>query len=572
MNLETEIGRALRACRGTAARLVGISAALNLLALASPLYAMQLYDRVLASRSVETLLGLSVAVVFALGVLSLLDGLRQQILARVGLWLDDRLAPPLIAAWIQASPDRAGLAHAQPLRDLAALRGFLASPAVIPLLDAPWAPLFLGMLFVLHPLLGFFGLGAALLLLGTAALSEFATRALLREGSIAALKSNALLDAAGRSADAIRVMGMLGGLLRIWRDEAAPARQTHHVATHRGAAILALSRFIRLTVQSGIMGVAAWLVIDDQATPGVLFASTFLLARALAPLENAISTSRSLIGTRLAYRRLVAVLASAPALATRMPLPRPRGVVTLEQVSYVPPGSDRPIVAGASMQFGPGEILGIVGASGAGKSTLAGLIAGAAEPTSGSIRLDGTPLAHWLAAGGSAHIGFLPQDVELFCGSVRDNIARLGSASAAQVLEAASLVDLHDMVVRLPQGYDTPLGEGGIKLSGGQRQRIALARAVFGDPRLVVLDEPDANLDHVGETALGHALEQLRKKGATVLVVSHRLAVLKHVDKLAVMRQGAVELFGARDEVIAKLRPVELQPARPVAVRSLTSA
>jgi ATP-binding cassette subfamily C protein/ATP-binding cassette subfamily C protein EexD len=319
------------------------------------------------------------------------------------------------------------------------------------------------------------------------------------------------------------------------------------------------------------MGLAAWLVIDDQATPGVVFASTFLLGRALAPLENAISTSRSLIGTRLAYQRLVAVLLAAPTPVPRMPLPRPRGLVTLERVSFIPRGSDKPIINGASMQFGPGEILAIVGASGAGKSTLAGLIAGAAEPTSGAVRLDGTPLAHWLAAGGSAHVGYLPQDVELFCGSVRDNVARLGSASAAQVIEAASLVDLHDMIVRLPQGYDTPVGNGGIKLSGGQRQRIALARAVFGDPRLIVLDEPDSDLDHGGEVALGHALERLRNRGVTVVVVSHRLAVLKHADKLAVMRHGTVELFGGRDEVIAKLRPVELPAAHPVAIRSLTS-
>ena len=568
----TEIGRALRACRSTAAFLICVSAAINLLSLAAPLYVMQLYDRVLASRSIDTLIMLTLAVIFSLIVLSVLDGLRNQILARIGIWLNLRLSAPVIAARLRLSGPALSQGGSQPLRDLAAIAGFLSSPGVTPLMDIPWTPLFVLMLFILHPVLGVFGAASALALLALAVVNEMATGAALRASGVAAIRSNAFIDAAFRSADTIRIMGMLDGVLRLWRAEADRAQRLQLSGTQRAATVLAVSKFTRLVVQSAIMGLAAWLVIDDHASPGTLFGSTFFLARALAPVESSIATWRSLVGARAAYRRLVELLRAAPAPREGMSLPRPKGVVTIEQLTYAPPNTNKPILRGVTLRFGPGEIIGIAGPSAAGKSTLARLIAGALQPSTGQVRLDGAEIGLWLASGGHRYLGYLPQEADLFGGSVRDNIARLGTADAEEVIAAATLAGLHEMIMTLPQGYDTEIGEAGVRLSGGQRQRIALARALFGDPRLVVLDEPDAGLDHEGELALVAALAALKEKGTTIVLVSHRPSILSHADKLAVMRRGVVELFGPREEVLGRLRPTLVQPPRQVAARVATSA
>ncbi|HZB92684.1 MAG TPA: ATP-binding cassette domain-containing protein, partial [Stellaceae bacterium] len=366
-----------------------------------------------------------------------------------------------------------------------------------------------------------------------------------------------------RNAEVIRAMGMGEGVLRLWRRENGGARDAHRVAGARGATIIALSRFARLFVQTAILGAGALLVIEHEISPGAMFAAMFLLGRALAPVEGAISTWKSLVTARLARRRLSDLVDSLPSGEPGMELPRPQGDLLVERVVFVPPGGDEPTLRGISFDLNPGEVLGIIGPSAAGKSTLARLITGTWTPTAGKVRLDAADIGVWHDAKGSHHIGYLPQDIELFAGTVRDNIARLGTGAPRDIIEAATLVGLHEIIMRLPRGYDSEIGDAGLKLSGGQRQRIGLARAVFGRPRLVVLDEPNASLDHDGEEALHRCILRLKETGTTVVMVAHRPSVLGLADKLLVLRQGAVDAYGSRAEVIAKLNA---GPGRPPAV------
>ena len=564
---ETEIKLALRACTGSFLIIAAFSLAINVLTLVSPLYMMQLFDRVLSSRSGDTLIMLTIIVGGALAVLSLIDGIRSQILARIGTWLDERMGPIVLGGALQTALRSDGVRAAQGMRDLATIRGFLTGPAITPLMDAPWAPLFLLSLFTLHPILGFVGLGGAVLLFGLAVLNEVMTKAPLHRASTAATRSHHRTEAALRNAEVIRAMGMLDGVIRLWRRDSAAASAAQIQAGNRGAMILAVSKFLRLTVQTLIMGVGAWLVIRHDVSPGTMFASSFLLGRALAPVENAIGTWRSLVNARIAYRRLSEMLGANPAQEKGMALPRPEGELYVERVSYVPPGADAPTLRGISFELAPGEVLGIIGPSAAGKSTLARLIAGTWLPTAGNVRLDGADINVWLDSGGSHHLGYLPQDIELFAGTVRENIARLAETSPEDVIEAARLAGLHETIMRLPRGYDSEIGDGGLRLSGGQRQRIGLARALFGKPRLVVLDEPNASLDYDGEEALMHAIAHLKVLGTTVVVIAHRPSILGLADKLLVLRNGAIDVFGERSEVIARLNgATPLRPSRGNAV------
>jgi PrtD family type I secretion system ABC transporter len=548
-----EVRRALRACRGAFAIIMAFSMAINILTLASPLYMMQVFDRVLTSRSIDTLVMLTLVVMLAIGVLTLIETIRTQMLARIGHWLDDRLGPVVFSGALKAALRCEAAPAAQGLRDLATLRGFLTGPGVAPLLDAPWAPIFIIALFALHPVFGLIGLCSAMLLFTLALINEFATKRPLREANVGQSRTQQRAEAALRNAEVIRAMGMRDGVIRLWRSDIADTMASAHSAGLRGAAIMAVSKFSRLFVQTLILGAGAWLVIDHEASPGAMFASMFLLGRALAPVENAIGTWKSLVGARLARRRLGELVELVPDMAPGMELPRPQGELSVERLVFVPPGGDEPTLRGVSFDLAPGEVLGVIGPSAAGKSTLARLIAGTWLPTAGKVRLDGADISVWHDSAGSHHIGYLPQDIELFSGSVRANIARLGHAGPAAVIEAARMVGLHESIMRLPRGYDSEIGESGLKLSGGQRQRIGLARAIFGRPRLVVLDEPNASLDHEGEEALHRAIVALKQCGTTIVMVAHRPSVLGLADKLLVLRQGMVEAYGSRADIIAKL-------------------
>lgn len=562
---DTDLRKALRACRSAGLFLVAFSFAINLLALASPIYMMQLYDRVMSSRSIDTLVMMTLMFAVAIGALVVIEGLRSLALSRLGIWLDDRLGPTVIAAGLRSTITRGASARAsEGLRDLSTLRSFLSGPTTTPLMDAPWAPWYLGLLFVLHPLLGVIGLVSGLVLLALALINEAATKTLLQEANIAAAKSMRTLDGAFRNAEAVAAMDMQDGVLRLWRKAGEAGKDAQRKAGHRAAVIQTFSKFTRLLVQSGIMGAGAWLVIENHASPGVLFGASFLIARALAPVDNAISTWRSVVSARQSYRNLQQLLASTPPVEKGMPLPPPRGNVTVERLVYAPPGAETPTLRGISFSLRSGEVMGLVGPSAAGKTTLARCLVGAWLPASGHVRLDGADISAWHAAGAGEHIGYLPQDVELFAGTIRDNISRLRDANPAAVIEAAKLVGLHETIMRLPNCYDTDIGEGGVKLSGGQSQRLGLARALFGEPKLVVLDEPNASLDSEGELALIEAIARLKARGATVVVIAHRPSILQHADKILMLRNGMIEAFGPRAEIMPTLSPsAKIAPINP---------
>jgi PrtD family type I secretion system ABC transporter len=548
-----EVRRTLEACRSAFYVIMAFSLVVNLLTLASPIYMMEVYDSVLASRSAGTLAMMTILAVFAIAALALVETLRARMLTSVADWLEDRLGPVVFRGSLKTALRTDPARAAQGLRDLSTLRGFISGPSVTPLLDAPWAPIFIVALFLLHPALGFVGITGGATLFGLALANELLTRSALGEASVAAGKTHRRAEAALRNADAIRAMGMSEGVVRIWRRENADAQEAARVAGRRGAALYALSKFSRVVVQIAILGVGAWLVMQHELSAGAMFAGMFLLGRALAPVEGAIGTWKSMIAVRYAKRRLDQLVTAAPAEEPGMELPRPQGELSVERLVFVPPGGEEPTLRGVSFDLAPGEALGIIGPSAAGKSTLARLIVGTWTPTAGKVRLDGADIAVWHGSLGSKHVGYLPQDVELFAGSVRENISRFAGAEPQHVIDAATLAGLHDAILRLPRGYDSEIGDAGLRLSGGQRQRIALARALFGRPRLVVLDEPNASLDHEGEEALDSAIRRLKAMGTTVVMIAHRPSVLGLADKIMVLRGGAVDAYGKREDVIRLL-------------------
>ena len=560
--------RALVGCRRVWGGVALFSACLNVLMLAVPLYMMQIYDRVLTTGSVDTLLALTAMVAAALVVFGLLEALRGRVLARAGAWLDRELGSPVLAGAVAAALRAGGGVSAQGLRDLAAVRGYLGGPGVMPLFDAPWAPVFLGIVFLVHPVLGWIGLGGALALFGCAVLNDVATRKKLTEANGAAAGALNAADAAIRNADAIAAMGMLPALARRWREAGARGLRLQTSASDASGSISALAKVLRFGLQVAMLGVGAWLVLGHEMSPGGMIAAAVILARGLAPVEQLITAWRALVGARTAWRRLRELMEHAPDHEGGTALPRPAGRVEAEKVGYLPPGVREPVLRQVSLRLDPGETLGIVGPSGAGKTTLVRLLVGSLAPTAGHVRLDGADLTAWPDADRGRYVGYLPQTVELFAGTVRDNIARLGETEDEAVVAAAERAGAHEVILGLPGGYDTPIGEGGVPISGGQRQRIALARAVFGEPPLLVLDEPNAHLDAEGEQALVEAVVGMREQGVTVVLIAQRAGVMAQVDKMLVLQAGSVTAFGPREEVLAALRrpaslagPKEVPPA-----------
>ena len=522
--------------------------------LAVPLYMMQVYDRVLTTGSVDTLLALTAMVAASLVVFGLLEALRGRVLARAGAWLDRELGSPVLAGAVAAALRAGGGVSAQGLRDLAAVRGYLGGPGVMPLFDAPWAPVFLGIVFLVHPVLGWIGLGGALALFGCAVLNDVATRKKLTEANGAAAGALNAADAAIRNADAIAAMGMLPALARRWREAGARGLRLQTSASDASGSISALAKVLRFGLQVAMLGVGAWLVLGHEMSPGGMIAAAVILARGLAPVEQLITAWRALVGARTAWRRLRELMEHAPDHEGGTALPRPAGRVEAEKVGYLPPGVREPVLRQVSLRLDPGETLGIVGPSGAGKTTLVRLLVGSLAPTAGHVRLDGADLTAWPDADRGRYVGYLPQTVELFAGTVRDNIARLGETEDEAVVAAAERAGAHEVILGLPGGYDTPIGEGGVPISGGQRQRIALARAVFGEPPLLVLDEPNAHLDAEGEQALVEAVVGMGEQGVTVVLIAQRPGVMAQVDKILVLQAGSVTAFGPREEVLAALR------------------
>jgi PrtD family type I secretion system ABC transporter len=475
-------------------------------------------------------------------------------LARIGTWLDDRLQASVLVAAVQSALRNDPVAAAQAWRDLNALRSFFGGTACTALFDLPWTPIFILAMMLVHPLLGMIGLVASLVLFGLAWLNEMSTRALFARSSVAWVESQHQFESLLRNVEAMSTMGMLPGVARLLHDNQFAAKEAQLSASSRSAAIQALARFVRLFTQVIVMACAAWLVILHDVSPGAIFASSILLGRSLGPVEGAIGTWKAVTSVRLGYGRLQKIMAAAPQPRQPMELPRPNGALSVEQVTFTPIGADAPTIRRLTFEVSPGEILGVVGPSGAGKSTLGRLISGAIAPSSGHVRLDGADMTMWLASGGHRHFGYLPQDIELFGGTVRENIARLQDASSEDVIAAASMVGLHETIMRLPMGYETDIGEGGVRLSGGQRQRLGLARAIFGNPQLIVMDEPNASLDIEGEEALRRAVLKMKNRGSTIIIIAQRLSILNLSDKVLVLDNGMMNAFGKRRDIAEKIR------------------
>ncbi len=536
---------------------------LNLLMLVVPLYMMQVFDRVLSSGSTETLLLLTAMALGGLMVLGALDAVRAQVMTRLGGWVDRRTSGRLMDASITARLNGAPIG-AQGLRDLQQYRTFLSGQGIFPLFDSPWVPIFVAVIWVIHPWLGILALIAAIVLFLLALLNEIATRKTLGEAGKAQVTALRQATQAIDNAEVVQAMGMGGGLARRFGQLNEKVLEDQRRAGDRGALIVGLSKFVRLGVQVGILGLGAYLVLQGSLTAGGMIAGSILLGRALAPVEQAIGAWRGFVGARDARARLAELLQVSPIARDGVRLPTPLGKLEVEQVSFVPPGGSTPVLRQVATAAGPGEVLGVIGPSASGKSTLCRLIVGIWAPSAGSVRLDGADVHAWPREAFGEHVGYLPQSVELFAGSVADNIARMGAVDDEAVVAAAGRAGVHDMILRLPEGYETQIGEGGAVLSGGQRQRIGLARALYGDPRLIVLDEPNANLDSEGEAALMQAVGGLKAAGHTIVMVAHRPSILAQADRVIMLRDGRVELSGSRDEV---LRQVTARPApAPAAV------
>lgn len=550
----TEVERAFHRCRASLAMVFALSFFVNLLALTVPLYLLHVYDHVLASHSLDTLAMLTLIVIVALAVHATLEALRRAMLARIGVWLDDRVQPSVLIAAVQSALRNDAAAASQAWRDISGLRSFFGGTASTSLFDLPWTPIFILAMILVHPLLGTIGLVASLVLFGLAVLNEMVTRKPFARASAAWGESQHRFETLLRNVEAISAMGMLPGVARLLRDGQSEAKEAQLIAAARASTIQAVARFVRLFAQVIVMACAAWLVILNSVSPGAIFATSILLGRSLAPVEGAIGTWKAVTSVRLGYGRLRKILAAASQPRKAMELPRPNGQISIEQVTFVPPGASTPALRRLTFLVNPGEVLGIVGPSGAGKSTLGRLIAGTIGPTAGHVRLDNADMAIWLASGGHRYFGYLPQDIELIGGTVRENIARLQDAAPDDVIAAASMVGLHETIMRLPLGYETDIGESGTRLSGGQRQRLGLARAFFGHPRIIVLDEPNASLDAEGEGALREAIQNMKARGSTIIIIAQRLQILSLSDKILVLDNGMINAFGNRREVASKIK------------------
>lgn len=541
--------------------IIGVfSVGASLLMLAGPLYMLQIYDRVINTGNVDTLIAISGMLVLAMVVFFGLEALRTLVAQRVGVWLDRKLFGPTLAGGIAAALNGKS-ATAQGLRDVTAVRTYVASPAIFPLFDAPMAPFFVLILFIMHPLLGIIAIAGGVLLFTLGLVNELLTRKALQQASGASSQTFNAADAAVRNADTIAAMAMMPALARRIDDSAEKWRLLQLHAGGRSGVLGAMAKGMRLLLQSVVLGTGAWLVLQGELTPGMMIVGSIMLSRALAPVEQAISAWQGLINAQAAWKRLKEVLASRPALGEGTQLPPPKGDVAAEGVIYQPPGAPEPVLRGVSFRIPAGTAVGVIGPTGSGKTTLARVVVGTRMAQRGSIRLDNADMAVWDPLDRGQHVGYLPQDIELFDGTVKDNIARMGEAEDAEVVEAAQLAGVHEMILRLPQAYDTPIGERGASLSGGQRQRIGLARAVFRRPRLIVLDEPNANLDAEGEDALIRAITTLKQAGHTILMISHKPSLLQAVDKIMVMQNGQISEYGDTADVMAKFGAATPKPA-----------
>ncbi|PPD32759.1 MAG: type I secretion system permease/ATPase [Methylomonas sp.] len=558
---KTDLELALLECRSAFWSAAGFSMVINILMLAPSLYMLQVYDRVVPTGNQSTLLMLTLILVLLFITMSIMEWVRSQILIRVSARLEIVLNQRVFeVAYKQSLYSGGQRANSQALDDLTALRQFMTGNGLFAFFDAPWLPIYIALMFVFHPLYGWFSVATSILLVILAIANELATAKTLAEANTTAMAGRGLINRHLRNAEVIESMGMLSNVRKRWLETTHKVLILQSTASSRAGLIAAASKVVRLTSQSLILAVGAYLVIEREISPGMMIAGSILLGRALAPIDLMIATWKGFVNARGQYQRLNDVLTQMPAQQEQMRLPPPKGQIRFEEAQVIPPGSKIPALRGISLAIEAGDIVGVIGPSGAGKSTFARAALGIWPAAAGKIRLDGADIVAWNRDELGPYIGYLPQDIELFEGSISENIARFGEVDPEEVIQAAQMADVHDLILRLPEGYDTLIGASGGTLSGGQRQRIGLARALYGNPVLVVLDEPNSNLDEQGELALSNALQRLKQKHTTVILVSHRQTILTKVDKLLVLNDGQLAVYGPKDQVIAHLQK-QAQPA-----------
>jgi ATP-binding cassette subfamily C protein len=556
-NLLSEAFRATRAGFLTA---ILFSFFINILAFVGPIYMLQIYDRVITSRNTTTLVVITVIAAYLLIAYALLEKVRSAILVRLGILFAAKAREPLFNAVLRGTIIQPGAGHTQALRDLDTIREFLTGAGLISFCDAPWVPIFVLGCFVLHPWYGYIAAVGAALIFGLAIANELLTRRQLKTASLNSVVASAYASATFRNAEVLHAMGMLRGLRGRWLTKQHEGLHLQAVASDRAGHLIAASKFTRAFLQICILGTGAYLSITQESTPGAMIAASIIMSRALAPVEIAVANWRGFIAARAAYDRIRTLLGLIPEETKKMALPAPSGNISVENVIAGAPGTQDAILHGISFILRPGEALGVVGPSAAGKSSLARVLVGVWSPAVGKVRIDGADLSHWNTEQLGRYIGYLPQDVELFSGSIAENICRFEELDEKKVISAATMAGVHDMIQMMPDGYNTQIGDGGHALSGGQRQRIGLSRALYNKPAFIVLDEPNSNLYAEGEAALLSAVQQLRQEGSTLVLITHKTNILAIVDKILVIAQGRIQGFGQRDEILNKLFGPRIAP------------
>ncbi|MFH0728832.1 MAG: type I secretion system permease/ATPase [Pseudomonadota bacterium] len=534
------------------------SAFINLLALTTPLHMLQMYDRVLSSGSVPTLVLITGAALGALMVMGILDYLRSRLLVLAGVDIDNTLSEMVLAGMIKDAAQMENKGFSQGLQDVRVLRNFLGGHAIFCLFDAPWTPFYLWVVFLFHVNLGIVSTAGAVIIFALALINERVSRKPLNEANQVAVISNSQVSTFTRNAQAVRSMGMIGGVTRHWKKTNILVIALQTLASNRSGLLSALTKPVRMGLQVLLLAIGAYYVVQHEVTSGVMVAASIITGRALQPVEMAIGTWKQMVDAKAAYGRLSQLINAELITPAQMELPPPTGRLTAENVVFAAGG--KPILKGVFLDLLPGESLGLLGPSGAGKSTLARLLLGLWKPHAGAVRLDNADIYTWDQERLGRYIGYVPQDVELFPGTLADNIARMGEVDSEKVIAASRLANVHELILKFPSGYDTPLGSNRFMLSGGQRQRIALARALYDAPRLVIMDEPNSNLDDEGERALLLALAELKKRGVTTVIISHKINILANTDKLLVLKEGQTLMYGPRNEVLQKLLPPPPQP------------
>ena len=560
---KSDLEAALTLCKGAFIWAAIFSMVINILQLVPTIYMLQLYDRVVPTGNRTTLVMLTLIMLVLFLTLGALEWVRSQILVRVSSRLETLLNERLFQVSYKQSLYSGGQrASSQALDDLTSLRQFLTGNGLFAFFDVPWIPVYIGVMFIFHPSYGWAAIGTAIVLIIVAIIQEKSTAKMIGEANTMANIGRGLVNKNLRNAEVIESMGMLQHIQKRWVESTRQVLVLQATASSRAGLVSGLSKVIRMSSQSLILALGAYLVIENEITGGLMIAGSVLLGRALAPIDMMIGTWKGFVGARGQYYRLNEMLRQIPAETEKMTLPAPEGCFQLEAAVVVPPGAKVAVLKGLTLTIGKGDVVGVIGPSGSGKSTFARALLGIWPAASGSIRLDGADVFTWNRHELGPYIGYLPQDIELFEGTISENIARFGDINPEQVVDAAKMADVHDLILRLPEGYDTRIGASGGNLSGGQRQRIGLARALYGNPVIVVLDEPNSNLDEQGELALGNTINRLKQENVTVVIITHRNNVLAFVDKLLILNDGLLTVYGPKDQVIAHLQKQQASTAQ----------